>query len=128
MKYLLDTHLLLWAASAAAELPNAARKLVADPDNEPLFSPASIWEVAIKSGLGRSDFAVDPRTFRRGLLDNGYTELPISSQHAAAVADLPDIHKDPFDRMLLAQSACEGVALVTADPLVARYPGMIRKI
>jgi PIN domain nuclease of toxin-antitoxin system len=93
-----------------------------------MFSAASLWEVAIKSGLGRDDFRVDARLLRRGLLDNGYDELAITGEHAVAVANLPPIHKDPFDRMLAAQSAVEGILLLTADPVVAQYPGPVRKI
>lgn len=99
-----------------------------DPRNELLFSSASLWEVAIKRGLGRPDFRVDPRLLRRGLLDNGYSELPITSEHAVTVDGLPAIHKDPFDRILVAQSMVEGIALLTADPMVARYAGPIRKV
>lgn len=128
MKLLLDTHLLLWAAGQPEQLPPAARVLLDDPQNELLFSSASLWEVAIKRGLGRPDFRVDPRLLRRGLLDNGYSELPITSEHAVAVDDLPAVHKDPFDRILVAQSIVEGVALLTADPLVAQYAGPIRKV
>jgi PIN domain nuclease of toxin-antitoxin system len=123
LKLLLDTHLLLWAAGQPEKLSVAARALLEDPDNELLFSPASLWEVAVKRGLGRADFQVDPRQMRRGLLDNGYSELPITSEHAVAVDGLPPIHKDPFDRMLVAQATVEGVALLTADPLVAQYSG-----
>lgn len=128
MKLLLDTHLLLWAAGQPDLLPAAARRLLEDPQNELMFSPASLWEVAIKRGLGRDDFRVDPRLLRRGLLDNGYSELPITSEHAVAVDGLPPVHKDPFDRMLVAQAMVEGVALLTADPLVAQYPGPVRRV
>lgn len=128
MKLLLDTHVLLWAAGQPEQLSAAARALLEDPQNEPLFSSASLWEVAIKRGLGRDDFKVDPRLLRRGLLDNGYGELPITSEHAVAIDGLPAIHKDPFDRILVAQSIVEGMALLTADPLVAQYPGPIRKV
>jgi PIN domain nuclease of toxin-antitoxin system len=99
-----------------------------DGETELLFSPASLWEIAIKSGLGRADFRLDPRLLRRGLLDNGYAELAISSEHAVSVLDLPPIHKDPFDRMLIAQAICTGVELLTADELVARYPGPVRRV
>jgi PIN domain nuclease of toxin-antitoxin system len=132
MKLLLDTHLLLWAAGTPDRLPADARKLLDDPQNEPIFSSASLWEVAIKHGLGRADFRVDARLLRRGLLDNGYGELPITSAHAAALDNLPSIHpsnhKDPFDRILIAQSMVEGITLLTADPLVARYPAPIRMV
>src|SRR5579864_8718392 len=122
MKLLLDTHLLLWAAGQPNRLSATALRLIDNPANELLFSAASIWEVAIKRGLGRTDFTVNPRLLRRGLLDNGYKELPITGEHAAAVDGLPLFHKDPFDRMLIAQSLVEGVILLTADERVARYP------
>ncbi len=128
MKLLLDTHLLLWAAGQPERIPTGARMLLDDPRNELLFSAASLWEVAIKRGLGRADFRADPRLLRRGLLDNGYGELPITSDHAVAVDGLPAIHKDPFDRILVAQSIVEGIALLTADPVVAQYTGPIRKV
>lgn len=128
MKLLLDTHLLLWAAGQPKRLSAATRKLLNDADNELLFSVVSLWEVAIKSGLKRKDFRVDVRLLRRGLLDNGYTELPLLGEHVAALGSLPSIHKDPFDRMLVAQSSVEEVTLLTADPIVAKYPGPIRKL
>ena len=128
MKLLLDTHLLLWAAGNPDLLPAAARSLLDDPENEPIFSSASLWEVAIKHRLGRADFRVDVRLLRRGLLDNGYGELPITSEHAVALDNLPSIHNDPFDRILIAQSMVEGITLVTADPLVAQYPAPIRMV
>ncbi|MEW6632441.1 MAG: type II toxin-antitoxin system VapC family toxin [Pseudomonadota bacterium] len=128
MKLLLDTHLLLWAAGEPDRLPFAALALIEDPSNELMFSAASLWEVAIKRGLGRDDFTIDPRLLRRGLLDNGYQELPITSAHAVAVDGLPAIHKDPFDRILVAQAIVEGITLLTTDGVVARYPGPIRKL
>jgi len=128
LKLLLDTHLLLWAAGEPEQLPIAALALLNDPQNELLFSAASLWEVAIKRGLGRANFRIDPRLLRRGLLDNGYSELPITSEHAVAIDGLPPIHKDPFDRILVAQSIVEGITLLTADPLVAQYAGPIRKV
>lgn len=118
---LVDTHLLLWAAYAPDRLSDAARALLESEVTRPVFSAVSIWEVAIKAGIGRADFDVDPRVLRRGLLDNGYRELDVSSAHAAAVADLPDIHRDPFDRMLVAQSHVEGIVLLTNDRKVADY-------
>lgn len=102
--------------------------LLADERYTLLFSPGSLWEVAIKSGLGRADFTVDARLLRRGLLDHGYVELPIAGTHAVAVADLPPIHKDPFDRLLIAQAQVEGITLLTHDPLVAQYPAPIRLV
>jgi len=128
VKLLLDTHLLLWAASEPGRLPLPALAEIENPSNELLFSPASLWEVAIKRGLGKEGFAVDPRLLRRGLLDNGYQELPITGEHAVAIDGLPAIHKDPFDRILVAQAIVEGIILLTVDDLVARYPGPIRKL
>lgn len=128
MKLLLDTQLLLWAAGQPERLPAAARRLIDDARNQLLFSAASLWEVAIKSGLGRSDFRADARLLRRGLIDNGYDELAITGEHAVAIANLPPIHKDPFDRLLVAQSAVEGILLLTADPILAQYPGPVRKL
>ena len=102
--------------------------MVDDPRNQPVFSAASLWEIAIKSGLGRDDFRADAWLLRRGLLDNGYDELPITGEHAVAIGNLPPIHKDPFDRMLVAQSAIEGILLLTADPIVAQSPAPVRKV
>ena len=128
MKLLLDTHLLLWAAGQPNRLSAMALKLIKAPANELLFSAGSIWEVAIKRGLGRSDFQADPRLLRRGLLDNGYGELPILSDHVVALDSLPPIHKDPFDRLLVAQATVEGITLLTADSIVAKYPGPVRLV
>lgn len=128
MKLLLDTHLLLWAATAPERLSVNARELLEAPANEPMFSAASLWEVAIKASLGRADFQVDARLLRRGLLDHGWLELAIDGRHAVAVAALPPLHKDPFDRLLVAQATVEGIALLTADTGLARYPGPIRLV
>ena len=128
MKLLLDTQLLLWTAGQPERLPAAARRLIDDAHNQLLFSAASLWEVAIKSALGRADFRADARLLRRGLIDNGYDELAITGEHAVAIANLPPIHKNPFDRLLMAQSAVEGILLLTADPIVAQYPGPLRKV
>jgi len=123
MKLLLDTHILLWAA--AGILPKDAEKMVIDGDNMLFFSPASIWEIGIKKSLGRNDFKVDPEVLRRGLLDNQYREIPITSLHALAANELPQIHKDPFDRMLLAQAKAEGISLLTSDSIFREYPGPV---
>ena len=128
MKLLLDTQLLLWAAAEPQRLPAATREMIDDPRNQLVFSAASLWEVAVKSALGRADFRADARLLRRGLIDNGYDELAITGEHAVAIGNLPPIHKDPFDRMLVAQSATEGILLLTADPIVAQYPGPVRKM
>lgn len=128
MKLLLDTQPLLWAAGQPERLSARARKLLDDPRNELLFSAASLWEVAIKSTLGREDFQAEPRLLRRGLLDNGYVELPVTSEHAVGIDTLPPHHKDPFDRLLVAQALVEGVVLLTADAQLARYRGPVRKV
>ena len=128
MKLLLDTHVLLWAAGEPRRLSKQARALIDNPDNELLFSAASLWEVAIKRGLGREDFKVDARLLRRGLLDNEYRELPIISDHVVATESLPLIHRDPFDRILVAQATVEGITLLTIDSLVSQYPGPIRTV
>jgi len=128
VKLLLDTQLLLWAAGQPERLSAAARRLLDDPHNELLFSAASLWEITIKKGLGREDFRVEPRLLRRGLLDNGYVELPITSRHAVNIDGLPPLHKDPFDRLLLGQALSEGITLVTADAQLAQYPGPVRRV
>jgi len=128
MKLLLDTDLLLWAAGDPDRLPAGALALLDDPANELIFSAASIWEIAINCRLGRDDFHVDVRLLRRGLLDNNYSELPVTSEHAVALDRLPPIHKDPFDRILLAQALVEGIVLLTVDPVLAQYDGPVRKM
>lgn len=128
MKLLLDTHLLLWAAGQSPQLSKTARDLIENRQNELFFSAASIWEITIKNGLGRADFQVDVSVLRRSLLDNEYGELTINSEHAVYVKNLPPIHKDPFDRMLIAQSSVEGITLLTSDATVAQYVGSIRKV
>jgi len=128
VKLLLDTHLLLWAAGQPEKLSAEARRLLEDPRSVLYFSAASIWEIAIKRSLGREDFRVEPRVLRRGLRDNGYEELVITSEHALATDGLPPLHKDPFDRILLAQALSEGITLLTADETVAAYPGPVRLV
>ncbi len=128
MKLLADTQILLHATGQPDKLSLVARALINDPANEILFSAASMWEIIIKSALGRDDFRVEPRVLRRALLDHGYIELPITGEHALMVENLPPLHKDPFDRMLLAQATIEGVLLITSDELLASYPGPVRKV
>ncbi|MDR1109873.1 MAG: type II toxin-antitoxin system VapC family toxin [Deltaproteobacteria bacterium] len=120
MKLLLDTHMLLWAA--AGTLPKEAETLLSDPTNIPYFSPASIWEIVIKNRLGRDDFMVEPHLLWRGLKDSYYLELPIIGLHTLAVNDLPMVHKDPFDRILLAQAKSEGMLFLTSDSALREYP------
>ena len=120
MKLLLDTHILLWAASDPARIPAKTRKMLLDERNDLFFSPASIWEIVIKRGM-RQDFKVEPSRLRKLLLANGYTEISINSDHALGVDLLPALHKDPFDRILLAQARSEGMRLLTADTQLIQY-------
>lgn len=128
MKLLLDTHLLLWAAGDPDKLSAPARSLLEDLGNRLIFSSASVWETAIKFRLQRPDFSIDPYRLHQGLLANGYDELPITGEHAVATIKLPPIHKDPFDRMLIAQASVEGLILLTSDAEMGRYPGAIRVV
>ncbi|HYH09183.1 MAG TPA: type II toxin-antitoxin system VapC family toxin [Thermoanaerobaculia bacterium] len=128
MKLLLDTHLLLWAAGQPARLSAEAKKLLEDSANELLFSAASLWEITIKASLDRDDFRVDARALRGALLEHGFVELPVTSEHALHVGSLPPLHKDPFDRLLLAQAIAEGVTLLTTDTVLARYGEPVRQI
>lgn len=124
MRLLLDTQLLLWAAAEPKRLAKDVREVIESSENEPFFSSANIWEIAAKAALGRPDFQVEPKLFRRALLDNGYSELTITSRHAAAVNDVPSELTDLFDRILVAQSVVERIPLLTSDPKVARYSGL----
>lgn len=128
MNLLLDTQLLLWTVDDSARLSAEARTLISDPENELAFSASSIWEIAIKNARGRLDFRVEPRGLRAELLERGFVEIPITGAHGAAVGDLPLLHKDPFDRLLVAQALIENLILLTADRTLARYPGPIRRV
>ena len=123
MRILLDTQLLIW--TAAGSPPSKAVRYIEDKANTLLFSSASIWEITIKSELNRVDFKIDPAALYNGLLGAGYVELPVISRHALLVRNLPLLHKDPFDRILLAQAASEGITFLTADKIVAQYPGSV---
>jgi PIN domain nuclease of toxin-antitoxin system len=123
MKLLIDTHLLLWAASG--ELPATAERYISDESNLLLFSSASVWEIVIKCELDRPDFNVDPYVLYNGLLENSYEELHITAKHTLAVHALPPLHKDPFDRILVAQAISEGISLLTSDHVVAQYRGPV---
>jgi len=128
MKFLSDSHLLIWAAINSSRVPKRVLPLLNDKDNELFFSSASLWEITVKAAAGRFDFQIDPRLLRRNLLDNGYQELPVTSEHALMLLTLPPIHKDPFDRMLIAQAIAEGITLLTSDATIAKYPGPIQKV
>jgi len=128
MKFLLDTHILLWAAGSPEKLSQQAKSIIEESENELFFSAASLWEISIKIGLGRDDFIVDARVLRRALIDNGYQELSITGLHSVSVKDLPVIHKDPFDRILLSQAMVEGFTLLTSDKTIAQYSGPIKLV
>jgi len=128
MKFLVDAHLLIWASTRSGRVPQRALSLLNEENNELFFSSASVWEITVKTAAGRSDFQIDPRLLRRNLLDNGYRELPVLSEHALALLTLPAIHKDPFDRILIGQAIAEGITLLTADATIAKYPGPIQKV
>ena len=128
MTLLLDTQILLWASILPTALPRAAFALMNDPRNTLLFSAASIWEVAIKFALRRDDFDTDPRVLRRALLDNGYVELPITGQHAVSIDALPLLHKDPFDRALVAQAMTNRLHLMTTDKRLADYSDLVEVV
>jgi PIN domain nuclease of toxin-antitoxin system len=121
MRRLLDTHLLIWASFEPQLLPADVRHFLEDEQNEALFSMASLWEMAIKKSQAKPDFQYDTAVLHRYLLASGYTELAIKSSHVSLVAQLPWIHRDPFDRMLLAQASVENVALWTSDSVLTQY-------
>ena len=128
MRLLVDTHLLLWAAAGSRRLPQAARRLLEDPANEVLFSAASLWEIVIKAALRRTDFKVDVGLLRHALAEMGFSELPVSGAHAERLASLPLIHRDPFDRMLVAQSLAEPLILLTNDGVLAGYGDAVKVV
>ena len=121
MKLLLDTHIILWAAGEPEKLSESARNMLNDYRNSLFFSAASLWEIVIKRGVGRADFKVDAHRLRKMLILNGYIELPITSEHVLRVETLPEIHKDPFDRILIAQARSEAMLLLTVDAFVIEY-------
>jgi len=121
VRLLLDTHLLLWAAASSKRLPHEARELIEDASNDVYYSAASIWEIAIKSSLRRKDFRIDLPRLLVALPEMGLVELPITAAHAARITGLPPIHRDPFDRLLIAQSITEPLTLLTNDALLERY-------
>jgi PIN domain nuclease of toxin-antitoxin system len=121
VRVLVDTHLLLWAVASSRRLPKEARSLILDAANEVFYSAASVWEIAIKSELRRRDFKANPAVLVRALAQSGFAELPVTAAHAARVAGLPAIHRDPFDRLLVAQALRLDAVLVTRDVSLASY-------
>lgn len=128
MRLLLDTHVLLWAVGSSRRLSEEARGLIENPENDVVYSAASLWEIAIKAGLRRRDFRIDVEAFHAALPEVGLTELPIRAAHAVRVVELPKIHRDPFDRMLVAQALGEPLVLLTNDEILARYPAPVRVV
>ena len=126
MRLLIDTHLLVWAMGEPERLPAGCAAMLEDPSNSLGFSVASLWELVIKQALGRPDFNLEPSLLRQALLSGGWQELPIEASHAMAVRQLTPLHRDPFDRLLLAQAQVEGMLLLTADSQLSRYPGPVR--
>jgi PIN domain nuclease of toxin-antitoxin system len=119
---LFDTNILLWALGEPQRLSRQAAILLDDRDSVRYFSVTSLWEIVIKTGRGRADFTADAISVRSTLLDNGFLEITIRADHAFAVRNLPRLHGDPFDRMLVAQAIAEDLTLVTADKQLAAYP------
>jgi PIN domain nuclease of toxin-antitoxin system len=128
VRILVDTHLLLWAVASSRRLPRDARSAILDPANEVFYSAASVWEVAIKSGLRRRDFTVNVPAFVRALAQGGFMELPVTAAHASRVAALPGVHRDPFDRLLVAQAVAEPMTLLTNDPVLQRYGPLVEVV
>jgi len=126
MKILLDTCLLLWIAEDSINLSNKAREIISNENNILYFSVVSLWEIVIKNSLEREDFNVPSSMLRRGLLDNGYLELNVHANHVLIVEQLPKLHKDPFDRLLIAQAITEGFMFLTSDKRLANYHPMIK--
>ncbi len=125
MRLLLDTHILLWALGEPARLPPVARQAIVDTANVVLFSAASIWEIAIKSQLGRAGFDASPEEIARAAVDSGFEELPVRAGHAALTATLAAHHRDPFDRLLVAQALAEPARLLTVDAALRPYSELV---
>jgi PIN domain nuclease of toxin-antitoxin system len=125
MRLLIDTHILIWALEGSSQLSTKARDLLRDPMHEHWVSAASVWEIAIKSSLGKLTLARPLRELEKGIIAAGFEVLNITIQHAAAITDIELKHNDPFDRLLLAQCEVETLRLVTADKTLAEYNGVI---
>jgi PIN domain nuclease of toxin-antitoxin system len=122
MKALLDTHVLLWWLTDAPQLPSLIRALISDGDNELYFSAASCWEIAIKAGLDKIKLPAKPDIFIADqLAANAIQSVPVEASHALHVFNLPNLHRDPFDRILVAQSQLEALPIITSDSLIAQY-------
>ena len=128
MRLLLDTHLWVWLATNPVRLSPGARDIFADHNNTLVFSVVSIWEVAIKAALKRPDFTADAALLLDYLRRGPFEELDLIAEHTLPITILPPVHKDPFDRILIAQAMAEEIQLVTADRKLPAYPGVIRKV
>ena len=128
MRLLLDTHILLWCLAGDRRLDGRTRRMIENSANTVLFSAASIWEIAIKAALGRMDFGVRPAEIAVAARTTGFGELPVGADAAALVADLPHHHRDPFDRLLVAQAMSETIRLITADPALLAYSELVTLI
>lgn len=126
--YLLDTNMVLWTAVTPDRLSKRAAALMSSRDVQASFSLVTLWEVAIKTSLDKPGFRVDPTALRNGLLDQGFNQVDIRPEHLAVVARLPWHHRDPFDRLLVAQALVEGLTLLTSDRLLARYGKMVKSV
>jgi len=125
MNILLDTHVALWAATDSPRLGNRARQLIMDADNMIYTSAATIWEIAIKHGLARKKMPISGERAISYFVAAGYEMIPITAAHAAAVEDLPDHHRDPFDRLLIAQAISEPLHLLTHDRKLGAYSDLV---
>ena len=125
MKLLLDTQMLIWLLFWPEILPQKAREIIGEEKNELCFSPVSLWEVSIKRSQNKPDFQVDARVMQENLLDKGCLEVPITSSHAIAAGELPMFHKDPFDRLLIAQAMVENLFLLTSDKKITEYTALV---
>lgn len=128
MTFLLDTQLVVWSITRADRVSADTRSLISSSESRPFYSVISIWEVAIKYSLRRPDFTVDPQQLKSNLDESGFRDLPIRCEHTFAIGSLPKIHKDPFDRLLVAQAIAEGITLLTVDSVLAQYPGPVRLV
>jgi PIN domain nuclease of toxin-antitoxin system len=127
MRFLLDTHLLIWGLIDTKRISVRTQRLLEDEANSLYFSVVSLWEIGVKRALNRSEFNIDPQLLRSELLSRGYIELPVLAEHALAVEQLPPIHKDPFDRLLLCQAFVGDLTLLTKDKWILKYPFSVRR-
>jgi PIN domain nuclease of toxin-antitoxin system len=126
VNFLLDTHILIWAAISPHKISPELASLLSDPSNHLYFSSASIWEISIKESLGKRDFHVSSNKLHDGLVENGYNEIKVSALHAMGVIKLPFIHRDPFDRILVATAIWENMPLLTNDSTLSPYHSLVR--